>query len=64
MLEKRIVKIEQEQEASYNRWQSSLIDALARKPHVCPVCEGRGQMENLVERHDCHSCSGKGVLWG
>jgi len=35
-----------------------------RKPHKCPVCEGR---RTILEAHrilNCESCEGKGIVWG
>ena len=47
-----------------------------KRPHKCPTCNGQGKnidklvavpydgtIHKLVEA-DCHSCEGKGVLWG
>lgn len=35
-----------------------------KTPHKCPVCDGFGNRiyENQVS--PCHSCEGKGVIWG
>lgn len=47
-----------------------------RSPHKCPVCEGSGKDKNklVAEPYDqtikilvapaCHSCEGKGIVWG
>ena len=36
------------------------------RPHKCPVCDGEGRKEK--ETKDlfitCHSCDGKGIVWG
>lgn len=48
----------------------------SKKPHKCPVCEGSGKDKNklVAEPYDnnikilveppCHSCEGKGIVWG
>jgi len=36
------------------------------KPHKCPVCEGGGQMQTLLNstnHQDCHACKGTGIVW-
>jgi DnaJ-class molecular chaperone len=46
-----------------------------KTPHKCPVCEGRGIIQNglkieevygtnLKTCKDCHSCEGEGIVWG
>jgi DNA-directed RNA polymerase subunit RPC12/RpoP len=30
-----------------------------RKPYRCPVCNGRG----MVEEGSCPACAGKGIVW-
>jgi hypothetical protein len=35
-----------------------------KKPHKCPVCDGSMYVESLGIGSKCHSCEGKGVLWG
>lgn len=45
-----------------------------KRPHTCPVCNGTGELElQSIEEtinndnkrfKTCHSCEGKGVLWG
>lgn len=38
-------------------------------PYKCPVCNGNGAVSgpiNLyghVETHECHACSGTGIVW-
>lgn len=36
-----------------------------KKPHKCPLCNGHGKLgypEVLQDK--CHSCEGKGIVWG
>ena len=45
------------------------FDYMDRKPHKCPVCEGRGSKHEEVEPKVlkitvCISCEGKGIIWG
>jgi hypothetical protein len=58
--------------APYNPYQvaAPLVWPTAeRKPHVCPVCEGKGQKtEEFYGGHgayliDCRSCKGNGIVW-
>lgn len=35
-----------------------------RKPHVCPVCTGKGVVVDVEESRDCPACKGACVLWG
>jgi len=49
-----------------------------KKPHKCPVCDGCGRVlteaakvawddvfrAGLPTSKDCHSCEGKGIIWG
>lgn len=46
-----------------------------KKPHTCPVCGGSGcgkEIYNIsvdgvnmgTKNHPCHSCDGKGIVWG
>lgn len=39
-----------------------------RKPHKCPVCDSQGWLLSSyltdAEKVDCHSCEGKGIVWG
>lgn len=38
------------------------------KPHKCPVCQGSGGVKHpltgLLVPAECHSCEGKGIVWG
>lgn len=35
-----------------------------RKPHLCPVCEGRKTVEICDAVRDCEPCDATGVIWG
>lgn len=35
----------------------------SRKPHACPVCNGVGGFCSAIP-NKCHSCEGKGIVWG
>ena len=42
---------------------------IEKKPHTCPVCQGKGQSwfdhENNLGKYiaNCHPCQGKGIVW-
>lgn len=61
-LEKRINRLEIKQQS---------VSDPNRRPHTCPVCDGRGMKQNHLLTAmtcpiniDCGACEGKGVLWG
>jgi hypothetical protein len=41
-----------------------------KKPHRCPICDGRGFYESMVPKEPgrldftCKTCEGKGIVWG
>lgn len=48
--------------------QSKIIRRENLSPYRCPVCEGKGNIRQEVERglfkfDLCNACKGKGVLW-
>lgn len=66
-IEKRIEHLEKD-----NAWcwknLGELMPRLERKPHKCPVCEGRKIVPatdyQLFPTIDCQVCEAKGVIWG
>lgn len=56
------------------RWRKGIriLTDQSKKPSKCPVCNGRGTLNNFKPIHEginqiympCHSCEGKGIVWG
>lgn len=67
-IEHRLNKLESEIKSHW-KLLSDIMPKLDRKPHKCPVCEGRGNLQKEVEPKIlkftlCTSCEGKGIVWG
>lgn len=75
----KLSKFEGEIPRIYNAEQIALMansKEFNKKPHLCPVCYGKGkdkdklvaepydQAIKVLVNPDCHSCKGRGVLWG
>ena len=56
------------------KWRKSIkiLTDQSKKPNKCPVCNGKGSLNNFKPIHAgvnmicmlCHSCEGKGIVWG
>lgn len=62
-LERRLAEVE--------KWKKTakILCDQSKKPHKCPVCEGKGSIKTEVEPKTlkfelCQPCEGKGILWG
>ncbi len=74
-LEKFNVKIAQAHEKCelmrerMNAHTGALLGLHSKAPHQCPICDGKGKVQQIIPMAgyfdaECHSCEGKGVLWG
>lgn len=74
-LEPRIKEIERFQDITREQYKLTIK---RKHPHKCPVCEGSLKVLTEIAKHDfdgtmraglelsrkCHSCEGKGIVWG
>ena len=75
----RIEKIQNEfhskLDVDLSKWKEYFSEYLPpKKPHKCPVCEGKGNSQGKTQQHpnyefcmeyaSCPTCEGKGIVWG
>lgn len=56
------------------KWRKGIkiLTDQSKKPNKCPICNGKGNLNNFKPIHAgvnmicmlCHSCEGKGIVWG
>lgn len=55
------------------KWRKGIriLTDQSKKPSKCPICMGDGRLENKKTSmgvttifRQCHSCEGKGIVWG
>jgi hypothetical protein len=64
-IEGEIKELHRFQDITHEQYQFNIKNK-DKKPHICPLCEGKGKIEYLgkLEIVICHSCEGKGIIWG
>ena len=64
-MEKRIKSLEERMNVKMEQWDKYFKENSSKKPHKCPLCYGHGKFGYPeVLQTQCHSCEGKGIVWG
>lgn len=60
LISRRLTRVEEHFSGDYQLISSKI------SPHRCPICCGEGKFMHcgVLKMCECHSCEGKGVLWG